>query len=81
SAAEQPKVVDPADGRLWTANARMVGGEALKILGNGGYDLGARGQQIRDQLRARDSFDEAALHAIQLDHRALFLQRWRQLLL
>ena len=80
-AAEQPRIVDPADGRLWTANARMVGGDALKTLGNGGYDLGARGQQIRDDLRAQDKFDEAGLHAIQLDHRALFLQRWRQLLL
>jgi len=79
--AEQPSIVDPADGRLWTANSRMVGGEAMKIVANGGWDLGARGQQIRDGLRAQDKFDEAGLHAIQLDHRALFLQRWRQLLL
>lgn len=80
-AAEQPHIVDPADGRLWTANARMVGGDALKLLGDGGYDLGARAQQIRDDLRAHDKLDEAGLHAVQLDHRALFLQRWRQLLL
>jgi penicillin amidase len=81
SAAEQPKVVDPTDGRLWTANSRMIGGDAMTLLGNGGYDLGARAMQIRDDLRARDTFDEAGLLAIQLDHRALFLQRWRQLLL
>jgi penicillin G amidase len=81
TAAEQPRLVDPADGRLWTANSRMVGGEAMKLVGNGGWDLGARAQQIRDGLRAQDTFDEAGLHAIQLDHRALFLQRWRQLLL
>ncbi|HEY9105763.1 MAG TPA: penicillin acylase family protein [Roseateles sp.] len=81
SAAEQPKIVDPADGRLWTANSRMVGGDAMKLVGNGGWDLGARAMQIRDGLRAKDSFDEAGLHAIQLDHRALFLQRWRALLL
>jgi len=80
-ASEQPHIVDPPDGRLWTANARMVGGAALKLLGDGGYDLGARAQQIRDGLRAQQTFDEAGLHAIQLDHRALFLQRWRQLLL
>lgn len=80
-AAEQPRVVDPPDGRLWTANARMIGGDAMKLVGNGGWDLGARGMQIRDGLRAQDKFDEAGLHAIQLDHRALFLQRWRQLLL
>lgn len=77
----QPRVVDPADGRLWTANARMIGGEALKQLGNGGYDLGARARQIRDGLRAQEKFDEAGLHALQLDHRAVLLQRWRELLL
>lgn len=80
-AAEQPRIVDPAGGRLWTANSRMVGGDAMKLLGNGGWDVGARGQQIRDALRAQERFDEAALHAIQLDHRALFHQRWRELLL
>lgn len=81
SANEQPRVLDPADGRLWTANSRMIGGEALQVLGNGGYDLGARAQQIRDGLRAQDKFDEAGLHAIQLDHRAVLLQRWRGLLM
>lgn len=80
-AAEQPRIVDPAGGRLWTANSRMVGGDAMKLLGNGGWDVGARGQQIRDALRAQERFDEAGLHAIQLDHRALFHQRWRELLL
>ena len=78
---EHPAVVDPADGRLWTANARAVGGQALQALGHGGYDLGARGQQIRDSLRAVDKTDVAGLHAIQLDHRALFLKRWQRLLL
>jgi len=76
-----PKVVDPSDARLWSANARTVGGAALALIGNGGYDVGARGQQIRDGLRALPKVDEAALHAVQLDDRALFLQRWRKLLL
>ncbi|MDN3920113.1 penicillin acylase family protein [Roseateles violae] len=79
--AAWPKVVNPADARLWSANARIVGGAALALIGNGGYDLGARGQQIRDGLRAKDKLDEAALHAVQLDDRAIFLQRWRKLLL
>lgn len=78
---EHPAVINPADGRLWTANARTVGGPALQALGHGGYDLGARGQQIRDGLRAIDKTDVAGLHAIQLDHRALFLKRWQRLLL
>lgn len=76
-----PRVVNPADGRLWSANAREVGGAALALIGNGGYDVGARGQQIRDDLRAKPMLDEQALHAIQLDDRAVFLQRWRRLLL
>lgn len=76
-----PTVWQPAQGRLWTANARSVGGTALALIGDGGYDLGARAHQIQQGLMARERFDEAALHAVQLDHRALFLQRWRRLLL
>lgn len=76
-----PRVVDPAEGRLWSANARMVDGPMLDLIGDGGYDLGARAGQIRDDLRARDSFAPADMLAIQLDDRALFLARWRSLLL
>ena len=75
-----PRVVDPPGHRLWTANARVLDGEALAIAGDGGYALGARAAQIRDGLLARDRFNEADLLAIQLDDRALFLQRWWQLL-
>ena len=76
-----PRVVDPTDGRLWSANARVVDGPMLALIGDGGYDLGARAGQIRDDLRARDSFAPADMLAIQLDDRALFLARWRSLLL
>jgi penicillin amidase len=82
-AAAWPAVVPPPDrqGRLWSANARLVGGEALALLGDGGYDLGARGWQIREGLRALQRIDERELHALQLDDRALLLARWRRLLL
>ena len=77
-----PKLIDPADARLWSANQRMVGGDDLAQLGTGGYDIGARGQQIRNDLRAHtDKFKEADLHAVQLDDRAVFMQRWKKLLL
>ncbi len=79
-AAQVPRLIDPPDGRLWTANQRVVGGAALALLGDGGYDLGARAGQIRDDLRARSSFDPAAMLAIQLDDRALLLERWKDLL-
>ncbi len=77
---ETPRLLDPPDGRLWTANARVVDGEALTVIGDGGYALGARAGQIRDRLRARETFSERDLLAIQLDDRALFLTRWQALL-
>lgn len=78
--AQYPRVLDPASGRLWTANNRTVGGDALALLGNGGHDLGARARQIRDDLDARANFAPADLLGIQLDDRALFLARWQHLL-
>ena len=78
--AQYPRIENPADGRLWTANNRTVGGDALALLGNGGHDLGARAQQIRDDLQARARFSPGGLLDIQLDDRARFLTRWQQLL-
>jgi penicillin amidase len=78
--AQYPRIEHPPDGRLWTANNRTIGGDALALLGNGGHDLGARAQQIRDDLRARASFSPGNLLDIQLDDRALFLGRWQRLL-
>ncbi len=79
---EVPRVVDPADGRLWTANARVVSGDALAKIGDGNYAPGARAQQIRDGLRALQApISERDLLGIQLDDRAVFYQRWRDLLL
>lgn len=75
-----PTLASPTAERIWTANARVVDGEALATLGDGGYANGARGAQIRDALGSAERFDEAALLAIQLDDRALFLERWHGLL-
>jgi len=78
-AAEVPRVVDPEDGRLWSANSRHPDGEDQRILGDSGYALGARAGQIRDALRALPAAREADLLAIQLDDRAHFLERWYRL--
>ncbi len=79
--SDYPRIVNPDGGRIWTANARVVDGEALEVIGDSGYDLGARARQIRDGLRAGDTFKPVDMLAIQYDDRALFLARWRDLIL
>jgi penicillin amidase len=81
--ATYPRILNPANGRIWTANNRVVGAERLAAIGDGSPDRGARAQQIRDSLLAlpaRAATEEDMLR-IQLDDRALFLVRWRDLLL
>jgi penicillin amidase len=79
--SEYPRVTDPASGRIWTANARVVGGQKLAALGDGSYEIGARAWAIRDHLMAQQQFTPRDMLAIQLDTRADFLARWRDLLL
>jgi penicillin amidase len=76
-----PTLVAPPEGRLWTANNRTLGGDALKRLGDGGYASPPRAAQIRDQLTTLEGATPRDLLAIQLDERALFLARWQKLLL
>jgi len=73
-----PMVLNPDMGRIWTANARVISTDDFKVWGNGGYALGARGQQIRDRLF--DTFTETDFYAIQLDNHARFLIPWQHLL-
>ncbi|MGH8171979.1 MAG: penicillin acylase family protein, partial [Rhodanobacteraceae bacterium] len=80
SAREHPLIANPPWQRLWTANQRIIEDPWLVKLGDGGYDLGARARQIRDDLRAHDAFTPAHMLAIQLDDRAEFLQHWKDLL-
>ncbi len=81
ASADVPRVVDPPAGRLWTANARVVSGPMLAIMGEGNYPLGARARQIRDDLFAKEKFSPGDLMDIQLDNRAVFLERWQKLAL
>jgi penicillin amidase len=80
-ASEYPRIVNPQSGRIWTANARVTDADALRVVGDGGYDFGARARQIRDRLFAGESFAPEDMLAIQYDDRALFLTRWRDLLM
>ncbi|WP_036144353.1 penicillin acylase family protein [Luteibacter sp. 9135] len=80
-ASRYPRVENPAQGYLWTANNRAVGGASLALLGNGGYNLGARARQIRDDLAGGHPATPAAMLAIQRDDRAVFLARWQALML
>ena len=89
TAADHPHIVDPPAGSIWTANARvaveprpqqLIGGELVAI--GVEYDLGARAGQVRDDLLALSgSVTPKDMLRIQLDDRALFLERWRALLL
>ena len=76
-----PRVVDPADARIWTANSRVLGGEAYALLGDGGYDTGARAGRIRELLLARQTFTPKDFLAIQLDDVSTRNRFWQQLML
>lgn len=82
---ETPVIMNPPDGVLWSGNNRPLGGDAYAKLGDSGYDDGPRGGQIRDGLRALAASGRKAapadLLAIQLDDRAVFLDRWQKFLL
>ena len=79
---EYPRVINPAAGRLWTANTRTIDAQTwLEFMGDGPHDLGARAAQIRDDLLALPAASVDDFVKIQTDDRALFLTRWRDLLL
>ncbi len=69
------------DGRLWSANQRVLGGASGAIIGDGGSARPARAAQIRDDLAHVEHARPADFLNIQLDDRAVFLERWHQLLL
>jgi penicillin amidase len=79
--AEYPRLIDPPEGRIVTANNRLVDDAALRVLGDGGYDPGARARQIKGDLEAISGASVRDMMAVQLDDRALFLSRWRDLML
>ena len=79
--AEFPRIVDPKDGRIWTANAPVVDGAMLAAIGEGGYADGIRARIIKERLMGIAKATPEDMLSIQLEDRALFLERWRKLLL
>lgn len=84
--------LNPADGRIWTANARIAGIvapgvsaddaraiAAYELIGGTRFDRGARTRQIRDGLLPLEKATPADLLRVHLDDRAVFLQRWQPL--
>jgi penicillin amidase len=78
AATDYPQRIEPAGGQLWTANNRQLGAEGHQLLGDGGFDLGARAQQIRDRLSEKDRHDEQTLAAIHFDNEARFIKTWAE---
>jgi penicillin amidase len=76
-ARDHPSIVNPVSGQLWSANARQLAGPDYATIGDGGADLGARARQIRDDLAAKHTMNEADAYAPSLDDRALFMAAWR----
>ena len=84
--------LNPADGRIWTANARIAGVAAPGVsdddaraiaayesIGGTRFDRGARTRQIRDGLLPLEQATPADLLRVHLDDRAVFLQSWQPL--
>jgi len=79
---ELPRLSNPTEQRIWTANQRIAvtGSRDLAALGDGGYDLGARARQIREDMKGRGQFSPDDMLTIQLDDRAMLLAPWHDML-
>ena len=74
-----PRLINPANGQLSSANSRQLQGEGARLIGDGGFDIGARHRQVRDGLLALgDKAGVGGAYAITLDDRALFIAPWRE---
>ena len=73
-----PRIVDPADGQLWTANSRQLAGAAHALLGDGGLSLGIRTLEVRNRLATLPPHaSERDVLEIGLDDRAPLVAEWR----
>jgi len=78
AAQDYPVQRNPASGQLVTANSRQLLGAGAELLGDGGFDLGARARQARDSLAALGTrTNEQGVYSVMLDDRAIFMAQWR----
>ena len=76
--ADYPRIVNPANGQLVTSNSRQLQGPGAALLGDGGFDLGARQTQLHDNLLALGPRTGVGqVQALALDDRALYYAPWR----
>ena len=77
--ADHPRIVNPGDGQITTANSRQLMGGDYALLGDGGYDLGQRNRQLHEGLLAMgDKLDVRRAFDAALDDRAILVGGWRQ---
>ncbi|WP_420426399.1 penicillin acylase family protein [Algiphilus sp.] len=78
---DYPRLLDPAGGRLATANARLLDGADLDRVGDGGYAFPARQQRLMEVVETTAApVDAAAALAIQTDVENHYLAHWQRLL-
>lgn len=77
---ELPRLVDPPEGFLATANNRTLGRDYPHVIGHN-YAHGYRAYRIAERLRGMKSATELDLLNIQLDTRSEFYDYWRNLAL
>ena len=79
--AEQlPRLYDPAEGFIVTANNRTLGRDYPYVIAHN-WALGYRAHRITELLRESNGINELAMLAIQLDTRSEFYEFYRQLAL
>ena len=77
--SDHPRIINPANGQLSSGNSRQLMGPGAQAIGDGGFDIGARNQQVHDGLLALGAqADLKAVYGVMLDDRALFIAPWRE---
>ncbi len=74
-----PKIVNPKDGILWTANNRTLDIAKNPLMSSSYFINGIRAYQIQRRLNETSNFTLQKMLSIQLDDEAFFFQRWHQL--